>query len=117
MCRNIEGGIFRASLRGTHFFYLEDSMFISLSKTIERFGGFRVGFRMRLNKKNAIWFSLIIMFIGIFKLMWYMMILCGWMMYAICFGLYWCIKKLISVLLKKHNNQRNQNIKGNDIIK
>ena len=90
-------------------FYLEDSMFIGFSKTIARFGGFRLGIGMRFNKKNAIWLSLIVMFIAMFQLMWYMLLLCGWIIYAICYGIYWCIKKIINVSSKnnEHNFKRN----------
>ena len=80
-------------------------MFISFSKTIARFGGFRLGVGMRLNKKNAIWMSLIVLFVAMFQLMWYMLILCGWMMYAVCYGIYWCIKKIIGASSKKQNNK------------
>ena len=81
-------------------------MFISFSKTIARFGGFRLGVGMRLSKKNAIWMSLIVLFVAMFQLMWYMLILCGWMMYAVCYGIYWCIKKTIGALSKKQNNKQ-----------
>ena len=108
MCRNIERGVFRASLNGTHFF-IGGLMFISLSKTIARFGGFRLGIGMRLNKKNAIWLSLIIMFVAMFQLMWYMLLLCGWMIYAVCYGIYWCIKKIIVASSKKQNNKQTPN--------
>ena len=81
-------------------------MFISFSKTIARFGGFRLGVGMRLNKKNAIWMSLIVLFVAMFQLMWYMLILCGWMMYAVCYGIYWCIKKTIGASSKKQNNKQ-----------
>ena len=108
MCRNIERGVFRASLNGTHFF-IGGLMFISLSKTIARFGGFRLGIGMRLNKKNAIWLSLIIMFVAMFQLMWYMLLLCGWMIYAVCYGIYWCIKKIIVASSKKQSNKQTPN--------
>ena len=80
-------------------------MFISLSKTIARFGGFRLGIGMRLNKKNVIWLSLIVMFVAMFRLIWYMLLLCGWMVYAVCYGIYWCIKKIIGASSKKTKQQ------------
>ena len=76
-------------------------MFISFSKTIARLGGFRLGFGMRLNKKNAWWLALIILFVAIIKLTLYAMVLCGWMMYAMIYGIYWCIKKIIQVSKKR----------------
>ena len=84
-------------------------MFISLSKTIARFGGFRLGIGMRLNKKNAMWAWLILFFVGIFQLMWGMMLICGWLMYAMFYGMFWCIKKLIKALSKKQIAQPIQN--------
>ncbi len=79
-------------------------MFISFSKTIARFGGFRLGVGMRVNKKNAIWVSLIVMFVAMFKAMWYMMILCGWLIYAMFYGMYWCIKKIVGASSKKQKS-------------
>ena len=71
-------------------------MFVSFSKTIAKFGGFRLGIGMRMSKKNAVLMYLIIMFVAMFKLVWYMLLLCGWLMYAMCYGMYWCIKKIAS---------------------
>lgn len=84
-------------------------MYIGLSKTIARFGGFRLGIGMRLNKKNAAWLSFVIMFVAIFQLMWYMMLLCGWMIYAMFYGMYWCIKKIIAISSTKKQKQQIQN--------
>ena len=50
-------------------------------------------------------FSLIVMFVAMFQLMWYMMVLCGWIIYAVCYGTYWCIKKLITIFSRKHKNK------------
>lgn len=83
-------------------------MFISLSKTIARFGGFRLGVGLRLNKKNSMWAWLILFFVGFFQLMWGVMLICGWLIYAMFYGLYWCTKKLISALSKKQVNQQVQ---------
>lgn len=73
-------------------------MFVSLSKTLAKFGGFRLGLGLRLNKNNAAWMLFVLMFVYIFQAMWYMMILCGWLVYAVCYGVYWCIKKLIETI-------------------
>ena len=69
-------------------------MFLSLSKTLARFGGFRLGVGVRMTKKNSIGALLLIMFLSIFKMMWYLMIVCFWMFYAVGYGAYWCIKKI-----------------------
>ena len=87
------------------FIYTEDVMFISFSKTIARFGGFRLGVGMRVNKKNAIWMSFLVMFIAMFKAMWYMLLLCGWLTYAVCYGMYWCIKNIITSVSKSQKTK------------
>ncbi|HBL83384.1 MAG TPA: hypothetical protein DDZ99_00520 [Clostridiales bacterium] len=51
-------------------------MFLGFSKTMARFGKFRLGVDMRLTKKNAPYLFIILMFIWMFQLMWYMMVLC-----------------------------------------
>ena len=82
-------------------------MFLSLSKTLTKFGGFRFGVGMRLTKKNAWWMFFVLLFVYMFKAYWYMMIICLWLIYAICYGFYWCIKKLcqkIKLLLQKRIN-------------
>lgn len=84
-------------------------MFVGFSKTIAKFGRFRLGIGIRMNKKNALWISLIIMFIAMFKLIWYMMILCGWLFYAICYGIIWCIKKIIKASRKKQSIDKAHN--------
>ena len=76
-------------------------MFVSLSKTLARFGGLRLGLGLRLNKNNAAWMLFVLMFVYIFQAMWYMMILCGWLVYAVCYGVYWSIKKLIEIIKAK----------------
>ena len=83
-------------------------MFISFSKTLARFGGFRFGVGMRVTKKNAAWFWLIVFFVGMFQLMWGMMLICGWLIYAMFYGIYWCIKKSIHCLTKGSNNRQDQ---------
>ncbi len=62
-------------------------MFISLSKTLAKFGGFRLGVGMRMTKNNMIWMSLIVMFMQLMKAMWYLMIICFWLVYAMIYGI------------------------------
>ena len=69
-------------------------MFISLSKTLARVGGVRLGLGIRMTKNNIIWMSLIIMTIQIFKAMWYMMIVVFWLMYAMIYGVVWLYCKM-----------------------
>lgn len=78
-------------------------MFIGFSKTIARFGGFRLSVGMRMSKKNAVWMCLLIMFVAVFKLMWSVMLLCGWLIYAMCYGMYWCTKKIVNHVTQKRD--------------
>lgn len=92
-----------------------EKMFVGLSKTLSKFGGFRLGIGMRITKNNMIWMSLLIMVVQLFKAVWYLMIIAFWIMYAMFYGLYWCIKKSIPFLkalyqkpkvnIKKEGNQ------------
>lgn len=76
-------------------------MFLSFSKTLAKFGGFRLGVGMRMTKKNSIWMLFIIMFVCILQATWYMLILVFWLMYAIIYGVVYAIKKLIAVTRDK----------------
>ena len=73
-------------------------MFVGLSKTFAKFGKFRIGAGLRLTKKNAAWMLVILMFVWMFQLCWYMMVLSFWMIYAVCYGIYWVIKKIIQTI-------------------
>ena len=78
-------------------------MFISLSKTIARFGGFRLGVGMRLTGKNSSWLSIILLIVIMFQLIWSLLILCGWIIYAIIYAICWCIRKNKNKSSKKQN--------------
>lgn len=69
-------------------------MFFSLSKTLAKVGGFRLGLGVRMTKRNAPYMLILTFFVSMFQLMWYMMILCFWLMYAMCYGIYWCVKQI-----------------------
>ena len=75
-------------------------MFLSLSKTFAKFGGFRLGAGFRITKKNAAYMLIVMLIVWMFQLMWYMLLLMFWMVYAICYGIYWCIKKLLGIKKK-----------------
>lgn len=70
-------------------------MFLSLSKTIVRYGKLRLGLGIRITKKNVIYMGFILMFVYMLHACWYLMILLGWLVYAVCYGIWWCIKKII----------------------
>lgn len=80
-------------------------MYISFSKTVAKVGKLRIGAGLRVTKKNAIWMSFLVMFVSVVKLTWYMIIFCGWLIYAIYYGTHWCIKKLVEVGKRKFNNK------------
>lgn len=75
-------------------------MFITLSKTIGHFGGFRLGVGTRITSKNIWYMGIFIFFIWMFKLMWYALVLTFWMMYAMCYGTFWLCKKLVQLVFK-----------------
>ena len=52
-------------------------MFVTLTKTLKRMAGFRLGFGIRVNKRNAPLWCVALLFVGIFYLMWYMTIGAG----------------------------------------
>lgn len=63
-------------------------MFIGFTKTLKRMSGFRLGFGLRVNKRNWWFFLFAMLFVGVFYLMWYMMIGTGWLLYFVLYGIY-----------------------------
>ena len=63
-------------------------MFVSFTKTLKKMSGFRLGFGIRVNKKNWWYWLLLMCFVGMFYLMWYTMIVVGWCLYYLCYALY-----------------------------
>lgn len=49
-------------------------MFVSFTKTLKKMSGFRLGFGVRVNKRNAPLWCFAMLFAGMFYLMWYMII-------------------------------------------
>lgn len=83
-------------------------MFISLSSAIARFGGMRIGAGFRITRKNA-WFGyLILMFIYMFQLMWYTMILAGWLLYLIYYGMFIGIRKFVYWIRARRASRQNE---------
>lgn len=81
-------------------------MFIGFSKRLKAMAGFRICVGIRLNKWVALF---VIPFIGIFYLMWYSLILCGWMIYGICYIYYWLFKLIASGFKKLAASSRSSN--------
>ena len=75
-------------------------MFISISKTIARFGGFRIGIGKRITKKNWWYFGVFLFFYGMVMLCWYAILAALWLIYAMCYGIWWCIKRIIQAISK-----------------
>jgi hypothetical protein len=84
-------------------------MFISLSQALTKYGGLRIGAGLRITSKNAIWMLFVWLFVLCFKMMWYMMIVSFWCIYAICYGIVACIK----ALLPKPKGNQNKKEGGN----
>lgn len=76
-------------------------MYISYSKVLAKFGGGRLGFGIRVTKKNALWMSLVYLFVLCFQLVWYLMLLVCWAYYMIFRWIYLGIKKLVG-MIKEH---------------
>jgi len=68
-------------------------MFIGFSKVLSKGSKFHIGFR--LTKKNAPWLAIVLLFYWALKMMVFIMVLYAWLTYAVCYGMYWCIKKLV----------------------
>lgn len=92
-------------------------MFLTFSKTIGRFGGFRLGVGTRITKNNAWYMLIFVCFIAMFKLMWYGLVAACWLMYAMCYGTFWLCKKTVQLLFHtgkvakdviEENHQKNQ---------
>lgn len=67
-------------------------MFVSLSKTLAKLGGFKLGLGIRITQRNVMWAVWIVLIVCIFQMMWYMLIVCFWLVYIVFYGLWWCIR-------------------------
>ncbi len=74
-------------------------MFMTVSKTIGKVGGFRIGIGKRITSKNAWWLCIVLCFVVIFQIMWYMLVLSFWLCYAMLYGMWWCCKKLYQLIV------------------
>ncbi len=79
-------------------------MFLTLSKTFNKFCGFRLGFGLKITKKNFFWMVFILMFVCLLQAMWYMLVFEGWLIYAFFYGIYWCIMKISGKRITKSTN-------------
>lgn len=79
-------------------------MFFTISKAL-KIGGFRIGAGFHVNKSNACWMWIILMFIFMFQLIWYLMILMVWMLYALFYSMWWCTKKVYQGLKMVYSNK------------
>ena len=79
-------------------------MFVSFTKTLKKMSGFRLGFCVRVNKRNAPLWCFAMLFAGMFYLMWYMIIGAGWCLYFFLWAfykIYYYLFKGIAVGCKK----------------
>lgn len=74
-------------------------MHLSLSKVM-KLCGCRLGLGIRITKKNAAYMWIILLMVVMFQLMWSMMILCFWLIYAVMYGIIWCIGKIFKAIGK-----------------
>lgn len=79
-------------------------MFVGFTKTLKRMSGFRLGFGIRVNKRNAPLWCCAMLFAGMFYLMWYMIIGAGWLLYFALlafYKIYYYLFKWIAIGCKK----------------
>lgn len=88
-------------------------MFVSLLKSIGKFDGFRLGIGKRITAKNAWWLLLVLFFVLIFQLTYYMLLASFWVMYAMCYGIYWCFKTFIQWIIKLVRSRKVKAIENN----
>jgi hypothetical protein len=69
-------------------------MFISFSKVLGK-SKFRLGAGFRVTKKNAAYMLFFLLFYWMLMLCFYMIAFCIWLVYAMGYGVYWCIKKIL----------------------
>lgn len=74
------------------------TVFISLSRVL---GKFRIGAGIRITKKNAWWMALIASVVYLFQFMWYLLLIAGWMLYAIGFAAVLGTKALYRFIKKR----------------
>ena len=80
-------------------------MYLSLSKTMAKFGKLRLGLGIRITKKNAIFMLFVSFIVATFQLMWYMLVFMFWLMYVIFYGFFLGCKK-IAEKIKERNSSK-----------
>ena len=78
-------------------------MFIGFSTRLKKMGGFRLGIGKRVHGWTAI---LILVFVGMFYLMYWSFLGCLWLMYGICWLCFYLPVKLIVTAVKKRKAKR-----------
>ena len=79
-------------------------MFVSFSRRLKSLGGVRLGVGLRLTKSNCWYFFFLLLFVGVFYLCLYSVLLGGWMIYYLLYGLYkvyYFIFKYAAIGIKK----------------
>lgn len=72
-------------------------MFISFSKMLSK-SKLRLGAGFRITKKNAAYMIFLLLFYWMFMLCFYMAAFCVWLVYAMGYGIYWVVKKIIQTI-------------------
>ena len=79
-------------------------MFVSLTKMMKTLCGFKLGFGIRITKKNAPVMLFVLLMVLVFQMTWYMFVMCFWLMYVLMYCLWKCITlpfKLLGKAFKK----------------
>lgn len=83
-------------------------MFVGFSNTLFRMGKFRIGAGFRLKKSTAVF---VLFFYAMFYLMWYSVLLSGWIIYGTCWLFFYLPYKGISKLVK--NSKKTASVAAN----
>ena len=88
-------------------------MLIGFAKALKKMAGFRLGLGICANKRNLWYMALVIFFIEIFRLMRYMIIGAGYMLYFICAAIYkiyyYMVKVIVLACKKLHQRKKTKN--------
>jgi len=63
-------------------------MLVGMSRRLRTMGGFSILAGVRITRRNAMWMIWIFFFLAMFWLMWKMLLLAGWGMYFMFYGIY-----------------------------
>lgn len=67
---------------------------VTLSTTLGKVGGFRIGYRKKITGYNCIWLIPLYFFMLMWQFFKVSFVLMFWCIYASCYGVWWCCKSM-----------------------